>query len=229
VRQAAVRLRRVGGKLEVTVEDKGKGFDPTEALSGTTPRGFGLLGIRERIGLLGGHLDVHTTPGKGSQFILTLPDKPHGSPQAMKDRSAWPAIASTEIAAGAGVALPTSVIRVALADDHRSVREGLARLLEEEPDVEVVGEADDGRQAVDLVKELRPDIIVMDVSMPVMNGVDATRVIKREFPGVRVVALSMFDQEDMVQSMLEAGAEAYLCKSGPSEELIRTIRKRTQK
>jgi two-component system nitrate/nitrite response regulator NarL len=88
----------------------------------------------------------------------------------------------------------------------------------------VIGEADDGKQAVELVKKLHPDTIVMDVSMPVMNGVDATRLIKREFPGVRVVALSMFDQHDVVQSMLEVGAESFVHKSGPCEELLDAIR-----
>jgi DNA-binding NarL/FixJ family response regulator len=97
-------------------------------------------------------------------------------------------------------------------------------LLEQEAGLEVVGEADNGRQAVDMVKEVCPDVVLMDVSMPVMSGVDATRLIKREFPAVRVVALSMFDQEDLARSMLEAGAEAYLCKSGPTEDLVSAIR-----
>jgi CheY-like chemotaxis protein len=178
------------------------------------------LGIRERVGWLGGFLKVHSEPGRGSRFVLGVPDAQlqghtKNSIKKMAEKATKPKTPGKKA---------RSVVRVVLADDHWSVREGLARLLEEEPDVQVVGEADNGKQAVDLVQQLHPDIVVMDVSMPVMNGVDATCLIKRQFPGVRIVALSMFEQDDVAQSMIDAGAEAYLRKSGPSEELLRAIR-----
>jgi DNA-binding NarL/FixJ family response regulator len=115
-------------------------------------------------------------------------------------------------------------LRVLLADDHKVMREGLAALLNEQPDVEVVGQAGNGREAVDLACRLVPDVVVMDVAMPVMAGDEAARRIKRHVPRVRVVALSMFEEADMAEAMRKAGAEAYLLKTAPSEKLLAAIR-----
>jgi DNA-binding NarL/FixJ family response regulator len=115
-------------------------------------------------------------------------------------------------------------IRVILADDHRILREGLRSLLEKELRMEVVGQADNGRDAVELAKNLRPDIVVMDVHMPGLNGIEATRVIVRDCPGVRVVALSMHSDRGMVLETLRAGASGYLLKDCATDELERAIR-----
>ena len=115
-------------------------------------------------------------------------------------------------------------IRILLADDHGIVRQGLRSLLEKEPDIEVVGEADDGRKALGLVRELLPDVIVMDVAMPNLNGADATRRIVREFPKVKVIALSMHSSRAFVADMLKAGASGYILKECPVDELIKAIR-----
>ena len=114
--------------------------------------------------------------------------------------------------------------RILLADDHRIMREGLASLLAEEGDLEIVGQVDNGEQAIEQARKLRPDVIVMDISMPVMDGIEATRIIKGESPGIRIVGLSMYEQADLTQDMLEAGAEVQLSKAGPSAELLRAIR-----
>jgi len=114
-------------------------------------------------------------------------------------------------------------LRVVLADDHQIVRQGLAVLLSEEPGIEIVGEASDGREAVDLVEYLEPDVVVMDVSMPVMSGHEATRRIKQDLPRTRIVALSMFDESRVRESMYQAGAESYVLKTAPSEELLAAI------
>jgi DNA-binding NarL/FixJ family response regulator len=116
------------------------------------------------------------------------------------------------------------MIRVLLVDDHKILREGLAGLLGEEPDIQLVGEADDGRVAVELAKQLHPDVIVMDVTMPDMDGVEATRLIKLAVPTARVIGLSMHEKEDLAAAMTQAGASAYLTKGGPSEALLETIR-----
>jgi DNA-binding NarL/FixJ family response regulator len=115
-------------------------------------------------------------------------------------------------------------IRVLLADDHPVTREGLARLIDGERDLEVVGEAANGRAAVDIARRLHPDVIVMDVSMPDLNGIEATRAIVAEQPGIRVVGLSMHERADMAAAMCEAGASVYLTKDGPIQDLLAAIR-----
>ena len=115
-------------------------------------------------------------------------------------------------------------MRVLLVDDHQIVREGLARLLEREPELEVIAQASDGLQAVELARELMPDVIVMDVSMPGMNGIEATRRIISELPKMRIIGLSLHSEGDMAQIMLDAGAERYLPKDGPSAILKQAIR-----
>jgi len=114
--------------------------------------------------------------------------------------------------------------RILLVDDHGIVREGLRSVLEKEEDLKVVGEAEDGREAFGLVGDLLPDIIVMDITMPNLNGVDATRQIVREFPAVRVIALSMHSNRMFVTNMLKAGASGYVLKECLSDELVEAVR-----
>ena len=115
-------------------------------------------------------------------------------------------------------------IRVLLSDDHRIVREGLRTLLDKEPNIEVVGEAEDGRSTIELVRKLRPQVVVMDITMPDLNGMDATRKIIEELPSVKVLALSMHTDQRFVERMLNAGAKGYLPKDCAFEELARAIR-----
>ena len=115
-------------------------------------------------------------------------------------------------------------MRILLADDHRIVRQGLRSLLEAEADFTVVAEADNGRAAIDLTDELAPDVVVMDVGMPELNGIEATRRIASRSPRVKVVALSMHSDRRFVAEMLKAGAAGYLLKDGAFEELVGAIR-----
>jgi DNA-binding NarL/FixJ family response regulator len=115
-------------------------------------------------------------------------------------------------------------IRIALVDDHIVVRQGLTGLLRAELDIEIIGEASDGQSAIDLIRQLRPDVVLMDIGMPGMDGIQATRIIHKELPEVRVIGLSMFQDEEQQTAMCAAGAVAYLTKSGPSEALIKAIR-----
>jgi len=114
---------------------------------------------------------------------------------------------------------------VLLADDHVVMREGLARLLGQEPDIEIVGQAADGQEAVDVAAKLLPDVILMDLSMPKLNGVEATRAIRNDYPDIRIIGLSMFEESDRAQALRDAGASDYLTKGGPPEHLIATIRR----
>ncbi len=115
-------------------------------------------------------------------------------------------------------------IKVLIADDHQIVRQGLRTLLEKEPDLEVVAEAENGRSTVRLVRESHPEVVIMDVAMPDLNGIEATRQIISENPKVKVIALSMYADRRFVSNMLKAGASGYLLKDCASEELVRAIR-----
>lgn len=115
-------------------------------------------------------------------------------------------------------------IRVVLADDHSVVRKGVREFLEEEPDIDVIGEASDGLQAVELATELQPDVVVMDIKMPQLSGVDATKRIRSAAPKVRVLALTAYDDDPYIFGLLEAGASGYVLKTAESSELIRAIR-----
>jgi DNA-binding NarL/FixJ family response regulator len=114
--------------------------------------------------------------------------------------------------------------KILLADDHQILRQGLVALLTKERDLEVVGEASDGRTAVRLAKELQPEVVVMDVAMPDLNGIDATRQILAEIPQVKIIALSMHADKRFVVGMLKAGASGYLLKHCALEELVNAIR-----
>ena len=114
--------------------------------------------------------------------------------------------------------------RIVLADDHAILREGIRALLEDQPDMAVVGEAADGRRAVELAREQAPDLVVMDIGMPLLNGLEATRQIKREYPQVSVLVLTMHDNEEYVSQILAAGASGYVLKRAASSELVSAIR-----
>jgi DNA-binding NarL/FixJ family response regulator len=115
-------------------------------------------------------------------------------------------------------------IRILLADDHGIIRQGLCSLLEKQPDMEVVGEAEDGQKALELVRQLAPDVVIMDITMPNLNGVGATSQITKEFPGVKVLALSIHSNKRFVADMLKAGASGYILKECLFDELIEAIR-----
>jgi PAS domain S-box-containing protein len=221
VNKARIRVRRLGRYICLSVSDQGRGFDPQE-LRQTT--GFGLLSIRERIELLGGRMKMRSAKGEGSTFHIMVPDGP-----TMEDGFArvegLGGVRSAPSGAGAASAPPR--LRVLLADDHEIVREGLISLLSDERDIQVVGEAANGREAVDQAYRLQPDVVIMDVAMPLINGDDATRQIKRHLPKTRVIALSMYEEADMVEKMYRAGAESYVLKTAPTEQLLAAIRGKT--
>jgi DNA-binding NarL/FixJ family response regulator len=115
-------------------------------------------------------------------------------------------------------------IRILLADDHRITREGVRLMLDQQPEFAVIGETGDGRQAVELAAELRPDVVIMDLTMPSLNGVEATRQVKAQNPDVKVIVLSMHLERQFISETLAAGASGYLLKDSPSEELLKAIR-----
>jgi DNA-binding NarL/FixJ family response regulator len=114
-------------------------------------------------------------------------------------------------------------IRILLADDHAVVRQGFKMILDAQPDMEIVGEAGNGREAVDLAEQLRPDVVVMDVAMPELNGIEATRRLASSVPHARVVALSMHKDSVYVREILRAGARGYLLKDSGAADLVAAI------
>jgi DNA-binding NarL/FixJ family response regulator len=120
--------------------------------------------------------------------------------------------------------MPDKTIRVLLAEDHTIVREGLKALLSATEDLEVVGEVEDGRAAVDAIPRLLPDVVVMDLNMPKLNGVDATREIREKVDAPKVVILSMYDGEEYVRPAIRAGASGYLLKGSGLSDLVKAIR-----
>ena len=119
-------------------------------------------------------------------------------------------------------------IRILLADDHTVVRQGLRKLLEERPDWEVIAEAGDGREAVRLAEQHKPDVAILDVAMPLLNGIEATRQIARRVPGTRVLVLSMHADEAYVTQILQAGATGYLLKDSADVDLLKAVEEAAQ-
>ncbi len=213
---ARVRLTGSGQLTAITVSDAGCGFDPSAVRSvGST----GLLRIEERARLLGGVLSIDSEPSRGSRLTMTLPSGTTAArpePESIGVRHTVTADKSRHRGRN---------IRLMLVDDHNIVRQGLTLLLSQHTGFEVVGEADNGRDAVELARILHPDVILMDVSMPVMDGVEATRIIKSENPRIEVIGLSTFAETAVHEKMTEAGASGYVSKGGPSEVLADIIRK----
>ena len=225
VKQAKVEIDQVDGLARVRVVDEGVGFDPDATSAGEDmPTAFGLFSIRERLEAIGGALSVQSRPGEGTVATVVAPlDMATGDTDAADE--ADPAADGVYAVVPASDVSPRGPrIRVLLAEDHEVVREGLAGLLSHEPDIQVVAQAADGPAAVTMARETQPDVVIMDMSMPGLNGAEATRLILRFLPDAKVIALSTYEEDDMATRMREAGATAYLTKGGPAQSLVEAIR-----
>ncbi len=226
VQEAAVSLRRIDGRLVLQVTDQGKGFDLSAMTASTEEPAtrFGLFSIRERMWAIGGSFEVDSAPGRGTTATLAVPleslhenDGTSGHREASQtDQRAAPAPA---VHAGS----QATRIRVLLVDDHAMVRQGLRSLMESYADVEVVGEASNGEEAVQLAQRLFPTLVVMDINMPKKNGIEATSEIKARHPGMTVIGLSVNAGEDNEAAMRQAGAASLLTKDAAVESLYDAI------
>ncbi|HET6527419.1 MAG TPA: response regulator, partial [Balneolaceae bacterium] len=217
VQEAFVSMSRLDNQVQIIVEDKGEGADIDITTSSSTEKGgFGLFNIKERMDLLGGSFEIDSVPGEGTRVKLLAP---------LKDDDI-----SADDAAPKAAEKSEKKIKVMLVDDHKMVRKGLKKVVDTENDMVVVAEASDGKEAIASARKTSPDVIIMDVDMPHINGIDATREIMSILPAVRVVGLSsMDDDREVMESMRNAGATAYLSKSEAFETLSATIRSEANK
>jgi signal transduction histidine kinase/CheY-like chemotaxis protein len=215
--QATVTMERHNGELRIEVRDSGKGFDPALPESaGQLSSSLGLLSIKERMRALGGSFHIESAIGAGTTCVLVLTL----GQNATEDTDSY-----------SGVLVPTpmgqccsgSPVRVVLADDHAMIRQGLRTVLEAYSDIQVIGEAANGNEAITLARTLQPDVVLMDINMPKMNGIEATAVIKQHYPDMALVGLSVNADSGNREAMMQAGATTLLTKEAPVQELYEAI------
>jgi CheY-like chemotaxis protein/anti-sigma regulatory factor (Ser/Thr protein kinase) len=212
--KAALTLDVTDNVLTIAVQDQGKGFT-TDRLEPQQPgQHFGLFSIKERMEELGGWLRVESMPGRGTTVSLGLPLT---SAESSKDNVKDDGHVHPPASKAAGVR------RVLLVDDHAMVRQGLRAVLDAYPDLSIIGEAADGREAVSITKKRTPDVIIMDINMPRMDGIEATRRIKQERPETIIIAVSVNDTPQIRESLQKAGASAFVSKDEAGERLYQTI------
>jgi signal transduction histidine kinase len=224
--RAQVTVQEKNGQVRIMVSDKGCGCDAKNLTLNGSDTGFGLFAIRERLELLGGNLTIACAPDQGLTATIDLPLEP---PVYAKPEE--PSLVVEEEFQEVTKPSPKPVsaggkIRVMLVDDHAVMRQGLSSFLSVHDDIEIAGEAADGEAAVEQARQIQPDVILMDINMPKMNGVEATRRIQSEMSGIRIYGLSMYEADDQAQAMAEAGAAGYLSKSGSSDSLLAAIREK---
>ena len=237
-REAWITVSRdVDDGVRIVVEDHGQGFDPSILrVQGAMAEHFGLFSIQQRLELLGGQLQVESPiaelgEDRGSRIVLRAPldhvvEESVPVSQILGDLPESEEYSTAEklLQAYTHPSPERTAIRVLLADDHDVLRDGLSTLLHAQEGIEVVGEARDGNEVVQMAARLHPDVVVMDVTMPRIDGVEATRRIVAENPKIRIIGLSMHTSEDRARAMSEAGAYAYVSKTHPTSELLRYIR-----
>jgi len=224
VDKASIRVTQDESVLRIAVRDEGGGLDPgTFSAAGHSSK-FGLFSIRERMHALGGLFELLSAPGKGTTATLTLPITNIAEAKNLSSESSLPKLSRQDSSLPRYSEMPSTRIRVLLVDDHAMVRQGLRSVLDAYPDVEVVGEASNGEEAVQMVERLRPSLAVMDINMPKMNGVEATAMIKARYPDTIVIGLSVQTGEEAQRAIMKAGAVVLLTKEAAVDELYRTIR-----
>jgi CheY-like chemotaxis protein len=224
VDHAGVSVDVADGQLRIVVSDQGEGFDLTAAGNHQLPTsGYGLFSIRERMSLMGGTLTLHSAPGQGTRVTICLPYASQPSPAEIPPSDRGVLSSVTAPASAGDHARTIGSIRILLVDDHTMVRQGLKSILDSYAEIEVVGEAGNGYEALAHTGALAPDVVIMDVNMPELNGIEATWRIKKDHPEVRVIGLSVNNAEHVRSSLLQAGAEAFLNKDCAVDQLYQTI------
>ena len=198
--------------LSLTVRDQGRGFDVTTE-QGTTDTHFGLFSIRERMEAIEGTFEITSIPNQGTTASLKLSLAP---PETATQSDKTLRVSTAKLA-------KTPDVRILMVDDHPLVRQGIRGVMDGFANMHIVGEAADGREAVQLAQSLRPDVVIMDVNMPNMDGVEATRLIKQSCPEITVIGLSINTDRQIDAAMKEAGASSFVTKDAAPEQLYSAI------
>lgn len=217
--EASIVISQVSSELiGIEVADRGCGFDLRSTRETLLPlQKFGLLNVQERVESLGGQCEVHSTIGEGTRVLIKVPF-------SLQEDDFEPTRAYFPPVSAQGPKKIKGIIQVVLADDHPIFREGLRTLLNACHDIQVVGEAENGEQAADCVQTLQPDVVVMDINMPVMNGIEATRLIKARQRLIFVIGLSMHSDEVVTKAFFEAGGDQYVTKGDSFNSFAEVIR-----
>ncbi len=219
--QATVTMERQDKALSIEVRDEGNGFDRTAAgIPNDRSSKFGLFSIRERMKALGGSFHVESAPGRGTRSVLELP-----LPQRTNAHVQTPVPLAVPSIGRTASPRKEETIRVLLVDDHVMMRQGLRSVLDGYRDLETVAEAADGEEAVLAVERFHPAVVVMDINMPKMNGIEATARIKAKYQAVHVIGLSVNPERDNQEAMRHAGAEVLLTKEAAVEQLYSAIQR----
>jgi signal transduction histidine kinase len=213
---AQVHLSTEPGYILVAITDQGVGFDPERMKRMERPPGLGLLSIQERASHIGGSLVIESKPGQGCRITLKIPHRLPGNNEEIQ-----PVFATKAMAFNISTPHGMGCTRVLLVDDHKVMRQGLRQLLDGRADLHVVGEAENGLEAIEKTRSLKPDVVIMDVSMPLMDGIEATRLIKEEMPEVRVVSLTMHEDDQVLNALRKAGADGIVSKAAGTVELLK--------
>ncbi len=224
-KEALLEMEMHNDDIVIRVIDHGNGFDFNEYRKSKKTNSFGLFGIEERLKAIGGKFKIQSSNEYGTTATICV--SKHALPETgIPIGNYKPVNQKLKIVQKAEHDLKIKEngnIRILIADDHEMMREGLRNILNEKEELIIVAEAEDGIKAVELSERTKPDIIILDVSMPRMNGIEAASKIRDILPNAGIIGLSMHDDMTMATAMLSAGADDYLTKGGASEELIDTI------
>ncbi len=225
--RADVRVKVSSNQIRVQIEDFGKGMHH-DMLNRTTgkvaPLGVGIQGMRERIRQLGGKLEITSQPDQGTVVTATIPLSSLPAMDRLEPTSAIALSSSRSLTETPVPNQSASRKQILIADDHELLRRGLRAMLEKNMDWEVCGEAVDGQDAVNKARSLRPDLVILDVNMPVLNGLAAVRQILRSVPETKILVLTVHDSDQTAKEVYAAGAHGYLPKSNASGDLLRVIK-----
>ena len=225
--RARLRIRTTEDDIRVEIEDYGKGIQATKSKSAQESverLGVGIQGMTERIRQLGGSLKITSGPKRGTLVTVIIP---FGGSQVDVPASpiASTAPASTIFSADRPLASHLHQRQqILIADDHEMLRRGVRNTLQTEPDLEICGEAVDGQDAIDKARELHPDLVILDINMPVLNGLVAVRQILRYCPTTKIVIFSVHDSDQTKQEIIAAGAHGFVSKGKDSHDLLRVVR-----
>jgi signal transduction histidine kinase/CheY-like chemotaxis protein len=228
--QAEITLRVQDNLLRLEITDEGRGFDPSSLPSRpwteSRPTKLGLFGIRERLEAAGGRLELHASPIRGTRACVLLPLEDR-SPSAQPSAAGEPGRAQANHDGEAPA--ERAALRVLLVEDHPMMREGLRGVLEAYPDIQVVAEAADGEEAVAQAQRFEPDVIIMDINLPKLDGIQATKRIKRSLPQTVVIGLSVHQASVIEPALREAGADGYVTKDAAAEALYAALQSAARK